>query len=104
MISSFHLYGTPVDGNFRGSQGVSALVSPSFPLPVMQFPVHTKYALGLQVGRSLRLICLYLPPSLADDEVSAALDVLPLTQDTVICGDLNARLGAVAGDSRDCPS
>ncbi|KAG1025590.1 hypothetical protein G6F43_014140 [Rhizopus delemar] len=44
----FHLYGTPVDGNFRGSQGVSALVSPSFPLPVMQFPVHTKYALGLQ--------------------------------------------------------
>ncbi|KAG1606218.1 hypothetical protein G6F44_013873 [Rhizopus delemar] len=70
----------------------------------MQFPVHTKYALGLQVGRSLRLICLYLPPSLADDEVSAALDVLPLTQDTVICGDLNARLGAVAGDSRDCPS
>ncbi|KAG1616379.1 hypothetical protein G6F45_012286 [Rhizopus arrhizus] len=96
----FHLYGTPVDGNFRGSQGVSALVSPSFPLSVMQFPVHTKYTLGLQVGRSLRLICLYLPPSLTDDEVSAALDVLPLTQDTIICGDLNTRLGAVTGDSR----
>ncbi|KAG1166508.1 hypothetical protein G6F35_018149 [Rhizopus arrhizus] len=68
-------------------------------MAVVQFPVHTKYALGLRLGRSLRLICLYLPPSLSNDEVSSVLVSLPLTDDTIICGDLNARLGALTGDS-----
>ncbi|EIE81222.1 hypothetical protein RO3G_05927 [Rhizopus delemar RA 99-880] len=68
-------------------------------MAVVQFPVHTKYALGLRLGRSLRLICLYLPPSLSNDEVSSVLVSLPLTDDTIICGDLNARLGAITGDS-----
>ncbi|CAO3659212.1 unnamed protein product [Rhizopus stolonifer] len=89
----------PCDLNYRGSQGVSALVSPGCPMAVVQFPVHTKYGLGLRLGRSLRLICLYLPPSLSHDEVSTALVSLPMTDDTIICGDLNARLGAVTGDS-----
>ncbi|KAG1114511.1 hypothetical protein G6F38_014137 [Rhizopus arrhizus] len=46
-------------------------------MAVVQFPVHTKYALGLRLGRSLRLICLYLPPSLSNDEVSSVLVSLP---------------------------
>ncbi|KAG1577189.1 hypothetical protein G6F47_013193 [Rhizopus delemar] len=80
--------------------GVSALVSPRCPLPVVEFPVNCKYALGLQLGRSLRLICLYLPPSLPTAEVQSVLDSLPLTDDTIICGDLNVRLGRLVGDSR----
>jgi len=74
-------------------------VSPGCPLPVVQFPVHTQYGLGLRLGRSLRLICLYLPPSLSDDEVSSVLVSLPTSSDTIICGDLNARLGVVTGDT-----
>ncbi|KAG0972734.1 hypothetical protein G6F29_013292 [Rhizopus arrhizus] len=97
--TQFNLYGSPVINSYRGSQGVSALVSPRCPMAVVQFPVHTKYALGLRLGRSLRLICLYLPPSLSNDEVSSVLVSLPLTDDTIICGDLNARLGALTGDS-----
>ncbi|KAG1535628.1 hypothetical protein G6F49_013134 [Rhizopus delemar] len=96
----FHLYGSPVAGQYRGSMGVSALVSPRCPLPVVEFPVNCKYALGLQLGRSLRLICLYLPPSLSTAEVQSVLDSLPLTDDTIICGDLNVRLGRLVGDSR----
>ncbi|KAG1024350.1 hypothetical protein G6F43_014176 [Rhizopus delemar] len=52
------------------------------------------------LGRSLRLICLYLPPSLSTAEVQSVLDSLPLTDDTIICGDLNVRLGRLVGDSR----
>ncbi|KAG1436133.1 hypothetical protein G6F56_013692 [Rhizopus delemar] len=102
--SQFHVYGPPVPNSFRGSQGVSALVSPGCPMAVVQFPVHTQYGLGLRLGRSLRLICLYLPPSLSDDEVSSVLVSLPTSDDTIICGDLNARLGAVTGDTNVvCP-
>ncbi|KAG0896220.1 hypothetical protein G6F57_018034 [Rhizopus arrhizus] len=47
----FHLYGSPVAGQYRGSMGVSALVSPRCPLPVVEFSVNCKYALGLQLGQ-----------------------------------------------------
>ena len=97
--SQYNVYGSRVPNSFRGSQGVSALVSPRCPMAVVQFPIHTKHGLGLRLGRSLRLICLYLPPSLSHDEVSAALVSLPTSDDTIICGDLNARLDAVTGDS-----
>ncbi|KAG1594976.1 hypothetical protein G6F46_014430 [Rhizopus delemar] len=40
--TQFNLYGSPVVNSYRGSQGVSALVSPSCPMAVVQFPVHTK--------------------------------------------------------------
>ncbi|KAG1496196.1 hypothetical protein G6F52_012960 [Rhizopus delemar] len=96
----FHIYGSPVAGQYRGAMGVSTLVSPRCSLPVVEFPVNCKYALGLQLGRSLRLICLYLPPSLSTAEVQSVLDSLPLTDDTIICGDLNVRLGRLVGDSR----
>jgi hypothetical protein len=75
------------------------LVSPSCPFSVFQFPIQTRYALGLQLGRHLRLICLYLPPTLSPETISSVLACLPLTNDTIICGDLNARLGAITGDT-----
>ncbi|KAG1361664.1 hypothetical protein G6F61_014218 [Rhizopus arrhizus] len=40
--TQFNLYGSPVINSYRGSQGVSALVSPRCPMAVVQFPVHTK--------------------------------------------------------------
>jgi hypothetical protein len=98
----FHLYGVPVDGNWRGSRGVSCLVNPSCPLSAFRIPIQDKpHALGIQLGRSLKLICLYLPPdpSLRNALVPDILASIPLTSDTIICGDLNARMGDVTGDS-----
>lgn len=59
------------------------------------------YALGIQLGRELRLICLYISPEqdgLYTADVSAILNVAPLDHDTIICGDLNARMGIFVGD------
>ncbi|KAI8875324.1 hypothetical protein K501DRAFT_149100, partial [Backusella circina FSU 941] len=38
--SQFHVYGVPVEGGYRGTQGVSALVSPLCPVPVIQVPLN----------------------------------------------------------------
>ncbi|KAK4508975.1 uncharacterized protein ATC70_008057 [Mucor velutinosus] len=54
-----------------------------------------EFALGIQLGRELRLICLYIPPEQADlytENVSSILNAIPLDHDTIICGDLNARM------------
>ena len=93
----FHLYGIPVQGNYRGQMGITALVHPSFPYPVTSIPMPNKFTLALKVG-NLRAVCMYLPPSIADEEAIVALDTIPLLPDTIICGDLNARLGDITGD------
>ncbi|OAD80285.1 hypothetical protein PHYBLDRAFT_160932 [Phycomyces blakesleeanus NRRL 1555(-)] len=95
--SQFHLYGSSVAGNYCGSMGVSLLVSPSCPYAVTQIPMPNNYALAVKIG-TLRLICLYLPPSMPTHEALDILSVIPLTDDTIICGDFNARLGSVTGD------
>lgn len=64
----------------------------------MQIPIHNKYALGLQLGQSLRIICLYLPPTLDSSTVCDVLATLPLTHATILCGDFNARMGDTTGD------
>ena len=97
--TQFHRYGTPVEGNYRGSMGITALFHPSFTLPIIELPATTNYALSLKVG-TLQLVCLYLPPSLPDRDVLPILDSIPLLEHTIICGDLNARLGTLTGDAR----
>ncbi|OAD71771.1 hypothetical protein PHYBLDRAFT_147531 [Phycomyces blakesleeanus NRRL 1555(-)] len=52
--SQIHLYGSPVAGNYRGSMGVSVLISPSCPYPVTQIPMSSNYALAIKIG-SLRI-------------------------------------------------
>ncbi|KAI7897448.1 uncharacterized protein BX663DRAFT_585936, partial [Cokeromyces recurvatus] len=78
-------------------------VNPSCPLPAFEVPLPgNQFALGIQLGRHLRLICLYLPPdqpTMRCSDVSSVLSSLPLSHDTIICGDLNARLGDITGDS-----
>jgi hypothetical protein len=94
----FHLYGSKVDNaNNRGSGGVTALVNPDCPYSVTQLPSPNAYTLSLKIG-SLRIHCMYLPPSLRLDHVFDILNSIPLLSDTIICGDLNARLGELVGD------
>jgi hypothetical protein len=97
--SQFHLYGTKVPGAFgRGSGGVSAFVSPSCPFIISQLPSYNPHTLSLKVG-TLTVHCVYLPPSLSSDKVLSILHSLPLTSDTILCGDFNARFGSLLGDT-----
>ncbi|OAD80281.1 hypothetical protein PHYBLDRAFT_137829 [Phycomyces blakesleeanus NRRL 1555(-)] len=77
--------------------GVSVLISPSCPYPVTQIPMSSNYALAIKIG-SLRIVCLYLPPSMSTHDALAVLSSIPLTNDTIICGDFNSRLGSLTGD------
>ncbi|OAD66178.1 hypothetical protein PHYBLDRAFT_175473 [Phycomyces blakesleeanus NRRL 1555(-)] len=77
--------------------GVSLLVSPSCPYTVTQISIPNNYALAVKIG-TFRLICLYLPSSMPTHEALDILSAIPLTDDTIICGDFNARLGSVTGD------
>ena len=43
--------------------------------------------------------CVYFPPPLSCDKVLSVLRSLPLTRDTILCGDFNARLGTLTGDA-----
>ncbi|KAI8348652.1 hypothetical protein BD560DRAFT_338175, partial [Blakeslea trispora] len=94
----FHTYGKPVAGNYRGSQGIVALVNSDCPVSVTHLTSPNPYTLCLQFGQ-LRIACFYLPPSLSLDQVLTTLDSIPLSRDTILCGDFNARLSSLVGDS-----
>lgn len=99
--TQFHLYGPPVYVNptyNRGSQGVVALVNPNCPVTVTHLLSPNPYTLSLQFGK-LRISCLYLPPSLSLPQVFATLDTIPLQQDSILCGDFNARFHHFTGDT-----
>ncbi|OAD67641.1 hypothetical protein PHYBLDRAFT_151158 [Phycomyces blakesleeanus NRRL 1555(-)] len=95
--SQIHLYGSPVAGTYRGSMGVSVIISPHCPYAVTQIPMPSKYALAVKIG-SLRIVCLYLSPNMPTHDVLHVLSSIPLTHDTILCGDFNARLDSVTGD------
>lgn len=103
--SQYHLYGRKVlDCNGRGSGGVSALVSPYCPFPVSQLPSPNAYTLSIKIG-TVNVHCVYFPPTLARELIKAALRSIPipLGSDTILCGDFNARLGNITGDSITTP-
>ena len=97
-----HIYGTPVAGNYRGSMGICALISPNCPYPVRQVAIHNRYTIGFAI-RNIQIRCLYLPPSIPDEEAIEVIRSIPLQQDMIICGDLNARLGQMTGDHDQNP-
>ncbi|KAK4521015.1 uncharacterized protein ATC70_006899 [Mucor velutinosus] len=101
--SQFHLYGSKVPGAFnRGSGGITAFVSPSCPFSVSQLPSYNAHTLSLKVG-TLTVHCVYLPPPLSSDKVLSLLRSLPVTGDTILCGDFNARFGSLLGDTNANP-
>lgn len=101
--TQYHIYGSKVaKANNRGSGGVAALVNPHCRYPVSQLPSPNSYTLSLKIG-ALRVHCVYLPPSLRLDHVFDILNSIPLLPDTIICGDFNARLGELLGDSNTNP-
>ncbi|KAG0932286.1 hypothetical protein G6F31_016576 [Rhizopus arrhizus] len=107
----YHTYGIPRDSSNIGQLGLALLVNPQCNLPVYQIththPLLAKYSLSIVLASKLLIHCLYLPPSLENNEVTTILDALPMqysnTTNTLLCGDFNARLGTFTGDSRIDP-
>ncbi|KAG0941712.1 hypothetical protein G6F29_002874 [Rhizopus arrhizus] len=98
----YHVYGVPVPSANRGSMGVTALVSPSCLFPVSQLPSPNQYTLSLNVG-PFRIHCLYVPPPLSNFEFVNVLSSIPSLRNSFICGDFNARLGDLTGDTSVSP-
>src|ERR1700751_5438660 len=53
-----HLYGNPVQGHYRGSNGVTILVSPSTPFAVIPVPMNNRFCLAVRAG-PITIICAY---------------------------------------------
>lgn len=87
-----HVYGP------RGTQGICCLVNPDCPLPVSRLTVDSIYSLSIRLG-PLTLTCLYIPPSLPIHDTLRVLDSISLPSNSLICGDFNARLGDLTGDT-----
>ncbi|KAL0137360.1 Endonuclease/exonuclease/phosphatase, partial [Mucor lusitanicus] len=101
--TQYHLYGSKVPGAFnRGSGGITVFVSAACPFSVSQLPSYNAHTLSLKVG-NLTVHCVYLPPPLSSDQVLSLLRSLPVTSDTIICGDFNARFGSLLGDTNTNP-
>ncbi|KAI9250592.1 hypothetical protein BDA99DRAFT_445011, partial [Phascolomyces articulosus] len=107
----YHEYGDrPTSTSRRGHLGISLLVNPDCPFHVHVLSNNnstpfSKYHLSCIVANTL-IHCLYLPPhtdSFTNDLALATLDSLPLhypnTNNTIICGDFNARFNATTGDT-----
>ncbi|KAI7865976.1 Endonuclease/exonuclease/phosphatase [Spinellus fusiger] len=90
--TQFHTYGKPVADNFCGSMGICALIPPSCSFHVTQLPMPSPYTLGVQ------FVLLHLPPSLSIEAALEVLNSIPLLDNTIICGNLNACLGSIIGD------
>lgn len=110
LWKQYHTYGIPTNSlkQNRGHLGLALLVNPDFKLPIHHIthadPLLSKFALSIIINSKLLIHCLYLPPHLEPDQISEILTLLPLdynsTTKTIICGDLNSRLGEKTGDSR----
>ena len=107
----FHTYGQPINSTHqrnRGHLGIALLVNPTFKQHVYHIqhenPLLAKYTLSVVISSKILIHCLYIPPHLDDTELSEILEMLPLsynnTTATIICGDLNARMGNYSGDTR----
>lgn len=84
--------------------GISLLVNPACPYNVTFFESSSPHVLSCQVSNIL-IHCLYLPPSLSDDDCFDILQDLPQQTHpsqtkTLLCGDFNARSQAFLGDTR----
>ncbi|KAG0861649.1 hypothetical protein G6F16_013113 [Rhizopus arrhizus] len=103
----YHTYAIPVDNTYRGEMGISLLVHPDCPYEVTHFPSTSPDVLTCQVSNML-IHCVYLPPALSVDAAIEVLDNLPVQthpsqQNTIICGDFNARHREMLGDNRTTP-
>ncbi|KAG1336194.1 hypothetical protein G6F62_006333 [Rhizopus arrhizus] len=106
----YHTYGLPLTTS-RGRQGhlsLALLVNPRCGFPICQIeyshPLLAKYTLSIVLSSAVLIHCIYIPPELEEDvPITEILDELPMQYaytTTILCGDFNARLGQITGDTR----
>jgi hypothetical protein len=93
-----HCHAVQNNNHIRNSAGLCLLINPSFPYTVNRLPSSSPYLLLATVG-NLTLACTYLPPHWPFLECLNVLSQIPITANTIICGDFNARMGEWTGDT-----
>lgn len=96
--TQYHNYALRPDNASRGFGGVSLLVRPDFPHHVHMHQIISPYVLTITVGNYTFHGC-YFPPALNHEAFTQALHSLSISDNTIIVGDLNARLQAT-GDTQ----
>ena len=108
--SQHHNYALPVENSHRGKMGITLLTNPSFPYPVHVLPTVSPYILSCKI-ENVTIHCLYLPPTnLTPIEALEIIQSIPLLissdnnhENTILCGDFNARHKELLGDQRTTP-
>jgi hypothetical protein len=103
-----HNYAQPVidprypERNNRSQYGITTLISPTCPFQILPLPSPSPFISSFRIASS-HIVCCYIPPKLpGQDDLVAFNDILnsiPLSPDTILCGDFNARLGPITGDT-----
>ncbi|KAI7870881.1 Endonuclease/exonuclease/phosphatase, partial [Mucor mucedo] len=110
--TQYHTFGSKAQGTktWRGQRGISLLINPNCHYNVTHLhlfaPEHkySQFIFSCQISDIL-IHCVYLPPSLSDEFALDLLESLPKTthhsqNNTIICGDFNARNSILLGDTR----
>ncbi|KAI8096034.1 hypothetical protein BDF21DRAFT_470962, partial [Thamnidium elegans] len=101
-------YGTKRLNSYTGQDGLSYIVHPGFPFPVIPIinnnPQHNKYTISCRI-QNLIIHCFYLPPRVSDSLcmtiIQSFIDQYDDSEyDVIFCGDFNARMGILTGDYR----
>ncbi|KAG1043177.1 hypothetical protein G6F43_011721 [Rhizopus delemar] len=102
----FHTYGIKTQPlATKGSQGISLFLNTNCKYHVHHISYHdtflSQFILSFTITNNL-VHCLYLPSHLDNQIVARILDFLPHTtshtNQAILCGDFNARLGSLTGD------
>ncbi|KAI8050677.1 hypothetical protein BDF21DRAFT_350955 [Thamnidium elegans] len=96
-------YGTKRLNSYTGQDGLSYIVHPGFPFPVIPIinnnPQHNKYTISCRI-QNLIIHCFYLPPRVSDSLCMTIIQSFIDQYDVIFCGDFNARMGILTGDYR----
>ncbi|KAI7905496.1 Endonuclease/exonuclease/phosphatase, partial [Cokeromyces recurvatus] len=98
----FHIYGSPVPQSYRFQMGISLFINPTFNYTNIYVDTQSSPYYMLCHIDNIKIYCLYLPPhpSLHNTTALQLLSSIPLSSNTILCGDINARMGKQTGDSR----
>ena len=98
----YHIYGQPVENTHRYQMGISLFINPALPITKLYVDTQSSDYYMTCHFNGMKIYCLYLPPNPSLDNKTALqiLESIPLGPSTIICGDINARIGRTSGDSR----
>ncbi|KAI9243084.1 Endonuclease/exonuclease/phosphatase [Helicostylum pulchrum] len=100
-----HNYAQKTTNEARGKNGISLLIHPDFPYPVIADTPTSIYALTCRLKNYI-IICFYIPPSCTPTEfsniINTELDKHDSINDNIIlCGDFNCRMGLYLNDKNN---